>query len=183
MEEDLFSGWGVRTLASRELRYNPLSYHLGSVWPHDNSIILCGLRRYGHNAEALRIFGGLFEAACGFPDHRMPELYCGFAKRPWDRHPARYPVACCPQAWAAGALPYALASLLGLEPDALAGCLYIHDPCVPEWLDRLSIRALRVGRGTVDLHFARQGRRIDVDVERRQGDVQVKRVGARQPGE
>jgi glycogen debranching enzyme len=176
MADDLFSGWGVRTLSSTETRYNPLSYHLGSVWPHDNSIILRGLRRYGHNGAALRIFDALFAAACGFPDHRMPELYCGLARREADRHPARYPVACSPQAWAAGALPYALVSLLGLEPDALAGCLYVCDPCLPEWLERITIQQIRVGAALLDLTFARQGAHVDVDVRLCQGQLQVKQV-------
>jgi glycogen debranching enzyme len=177
LADDLFSGWGVRTLSSKELRYNPMSYHLGSVWPHDNAIILTGLRRYGHNSEALRVFAGLYAAARGFRDHRMPELYCGFAKRPRDRHPARYPVSCSPQAWAAGALPYALISLLGLHPDACSRCLYIRDPCLPDWLDKVSTREVRVGQASVDLTFVRQGTRIEVEVERRRGDLEVKRVG------
>jgi glycogen debranching enzyme len=171
----------VRTLSTREIRYNPLSYHLGSVWPHDNAIILHGLRRYGHNDEALRIFAGLYEAACGFRDHRMPELYCGFEQRPDDRHPARYPVACSPQAWAAGALPYALIGLLGLEPRALDGCLSVRDPCLPEWLDGLRLRGLRVGRASVDLRFVRQGTRIDVDIERQRGDLRIE-LGCSQRG-
>jgi glycogen debranching enzyme len=176
MAPDMFSGWGVRTLASGELRYNPLSYHLGSVWPHDNAIILRGLRHYGHDREALRIFTGLFAAAQGFRDHRMPELYCGFYRRSDDREPVRYPVACSPQAWAAGALPYALISLLGLQPDALEGCLYVKDPCLPEWLAQVNMRGLRVGQSELDLTFTGDDRAVHLDVKVHRGNVQVRRV-------
>ena len=108
----------------------------------------------------------------------MPELYCGFDRRPQDRHPARYPVACSPQAWAAGALPYALTSLLGLEPDALEGSLYVRDPCLPAWLSRLTVRHMRIGDATLDITFARQGSEIDVDFQLHHGELRIERVGA-----
>jgi glycogen debranching enzyme len=155
MQEDMFSGWGIRTLSSREQRYNPLSYQLGGVWPHDNALILAGFRRYGCNGEAQRVFAALRDAAGGLRDHRMPELYAGFARGPAERHPVRYPVACSPQAWAAAAMPYALVSLLGLEPDALEHRLRIVDPKLPPGVDRLSLTRVRVGEGIVDLSFLR----------------------------
>lgn len=155
MEDDMFSGWGIRTLSSREQRYNPLSYQLGSVWPHDNALILAGFRRYGCDPEAQRVFAALQDAAGGLRSHRLPELYAGFERGPDERHPVRYPVACSPQAWAAAAMPYALASLLGLEPAALECRLRIVDPRLPARLDRLSLTGVRVGEAVLDLTFLR----------------------------
>ncbi|MGH7359795.1 MAG: amylo-alpha-1,6-glucosidase, partial [Candidatus Rokuibacteriota bacterium] len=104
---DMYSGWGIRTLSAESRAYNPMSYHLGSVWPHDNSLILAGFRRYGLDAAALRLFDGLFDAASNFRDYRLPELFCGYRREESADRPIPYPVACSPQAWAAGALPYA----------------------------------------------------------------------------
>ncbi|HVS75298.1 MAG TPA: amylo-alpha-1,6-glucosidase, partial [Steroidobacteraceae bacterium] len=155
MEQDMFSGWGIRTLSSRERRYNPLSYQLGGVWPHDNALILAGFRRYGCDTEAQRVFAALLDAAGGLPGHRLPELYAGMERSPYERHPVRYPVACSPQAWAAGAVPYALVSLLGLVPDALEHRLRVCDPRLPAGIDRLSLTGVRVGQAVADLAFVR----------------------------
>lgn len=155
MQEDMFSGWGIRTLSTREQRYNPLSYQLGSVWPHDNALILAGFRRYGCDREAQRVFAALHDAAGGLCEHRLPELYAGFERGPYERHPVRYPVACSPQAWAAAAMPYALVSLLGLEPDAPRHRLRIVDPKLPPNVDRLTLNRVRVGQAVVDLSFLR----------------------------
>ncbi len=155
MQEDMFSGWGIRTLSSREQRYNPLSYQLGSVWPHDNALILAGLRRYGCDAEAQRVFGALQDAAGGLRGHRLPELYAGLERGAEERHPVRYPVACSPQAWAAAAMPYALVSLLGLEPDAPERRLRILCPRLPAGVDRLSLNGVCVGEAITDLTFLR----------------------------
>jgi len=174
MAPDMWSGWGVRTLASSERRFNPTGYHLGSCWPHDNALILAGMRRYGHDREALTIFQALFDAASGFRDHRMPELYCGFERRSEERHPVHYPVACSPQAWAAGSLPFALASLLGLEADACARRLRIVRPCLPHFLDRLVLERLQVAGARVDLVFTRApGGAIEVTSTVRSGDLRV----------
>jgi glycogen debranching enzyme len=155
LQEDMFSGWGIRTLSSREQRYNPLSYQLGSVWPHDNALILAGIKRYGCDPEAQRVFAALNDAAGGLRGHRLPELYAGVERGPDERHPVRYPVACSPQAWAAAAMPYALMSLLGLEPDALEHRLRIVGPRLPARVDRLSLEGVRVGQAIVDLNFLR----------------------------
>jgi glycogen debranching enzyme len=155
MSPDMFAGWGVRTLSSREKRFNPMSYHLGSIWPHDNALILSGLKRYGCDREALSIFEALFAAASGFRDHRLPELYCGFERRAEDRHPVHYPVACSPQAWAAGSILYALVSLLGLEPRALERRLSIVKPLLPPFLDHLELERLQMAGARVDLAFTR----------------------------
>jgi glycogen debranching enzyme len=151
-----------------------VSYHLGSVWPHDNALIVAGLRRYGLDAPALRIFNALFDAAANFRDERLPELFCGF-ERGEEQTPVRYPVACSPQAWAAGALPHALWSLLGLRADALNHRLRIVRPRLPAGLDRLRIGAMQVGGATLDLSFARTGDdgRATVDASVRAGEVEV----------
>jgi glycogen debranching enzyme len=155
MAPDMFSGWGIRTLSSTAAAYNPMSYHLGSVWPHDNGLIIGGFCRYGCEEAALRVFEALFLAASHFRGFRLPELYCGYEKHDEEDHPVRYPVACSPQAWAAGALPHALWNLLGLRANALEEHLQIIRPRLPEWLDWLQLKNLRVGEARVDLRFER----------------------------
>ncbi|HUG55708.1 MAG TPA: glycogen debranching N-terminal domain-containing protein, partial [Candidatus Limnocylindrales bacterium] len=155
LEPDMFSGWGVRTISAREVAYNPMSYHLGSVWPHDNAMIVEGLRRYGADDAALSVFGALFDAAATFREHRLPELFTGYERRPRDEHPVRYPVACSPQAWAAGALSHGLWELLGLRPDAAAGRLRVVRPVLPAALDHLELDGLRIGGEELSLRFER----------------------------
>ena len=156
MAPDMFSGWGIRTLSSDAVAFNPMSYHLGSVWPHDNGLIIAGLRHYGHDTPAVRLFAALFEAAGAFRHERMPELYCGFP-RGEEAAPVRYPVACSPQAWAAGALPHALWNLLGLHPHAHEHRLHIVRPRLPGGLDWLELRRLRIGEARADVRFERTG--------------------------
>jgi glycogen debranching enzyme len=153
---DLFNGWGVRTLSEHARGYNPLGYHLGTVWPHDNAFIAAGFRRYGFDAEALTVFRGILGAATYFAHYRLPELFAGFSREEYGV-PVRYPVACHPQAWAAGTAPYLVTTLLGLEPDAFAHRLHIVRPVLPPTVDWLELRRLRVGRGQADLRFERRG--------------------------
>jgi glycogen debranching enzyme len=162
---DMFSGWGIRTLSSEERAYNPIGYHLGTVWPHDNALIIAGFWRYGQVDAALRVFDALFEAAAGFRDFRLPELYAGYARRPDEARPVGYPVACSPQAWAAGAIPHALSTVLGLRATATEGRLVIGRPHLPAWLDWLEVRGLCVGTAQVDLRFARTREHGPVEVE------------------
>ncbi|MGH9162661.1 MAG: amylo-alpha-1,6-glucosidase [Vicinamibacteraceae bacterium] len=172
MEADMFSGWGVRTLATSERAYNPMGYHRGTVWPHDNALILSGLLRYGLDEQAETIFDALFDAASRFHGYRMPELYCGHPRGEEDRRPLQYPVACNPQAWAAAAIPYALSRLLGLRPDAHGERLSLVRPRLPGWLDQLTLTGVRVGKSVVDLDLSR-GRQGDVDVRPRVREGQV----------
>jgi len=173
LREDMFSGWGIRTLSSSELRFNPISYHLGSVWPHDNALILSGARAYGLDAFALRIFAGMFDAAVQFPGFRLPELFCGY-QRHQGEPPVPYPYASAPQAWAAGALAYGLWSLLGLQPDAVGQVLRVVRPVLPEFIDWLELGALRVGNATVDLRFRRRaGGAVDTDANVTRGRLRV----------
>ena len=156
MEPDMFSGWGIRTLSKQAAGYNPMGYHLGSVWPHDNSLILAGLRRYGQDGPALKLFDALFDAATNLRDYRLPELYCGYAREESAHRPVAYPVACNPQAWASGSLPYALWSLLGLRPDARDHVLTLKRPRLPAWLHTLELQGLRLGSARLDLRFERR---------------------------
>ncbi len=168
MHESMFSGWGVRTIAVGESRYNPMSYHNGSIWPHDNAVIAAGLARYGFKREVERIATGLFDASVFVELHRMPELFCGFTRRRGEG-PTLYPVACAPQAWAAGASFWLVESLLGLEIDAVARRITFRHPVLPDWLKTLDLLGLEVGPSTVDLR-----------VERFPGDVGVRVLGRRE---
>ncbi len=167
-----FSGWGVRTVATTEARYNPMAYHNGSVWPHDNALIAAGLSRYGLREGAVDVLEGLFAASRHVDQQRMPELFCGFERRPCEG-PTLYPVACAPQAWAAGALFMALGACLGLDIDAPAGRLRLDRPALPASLDRLTITNLRVGDAVVDLALERHAHDVGVTLLRRTGDVEL----------
>lgn len=164
MAGDMLSGWGLRTLSSLERRFNPMSYHNGSIWPHDNALIALGLKRAGMDAAALAIATQIFDAALRFTDKRLPELWCGFARdRRYGSRPAQYPVSCSPQAWAAGSAFMLLQALLGLEVDGLNGVVRLR-PVLPHWLSRVSYRRLRVGQRRVDFDVIRDGHRVVVDV-------------------
>jgi len=172
MSDDMFTGWGIRTLAESHPAYNPVGYHTGSVWPHDSAMIAFGLRRYGFDEDFTLIFEGLLEAASRFGDYRLPELFAGFTRAEFDE-PVPYPVACQPQAWAAGSIPLLLKWGLGLSPDALAKRLRVVRPSLPRWLERVDVTGLKVGNARIDLRFERAGgehvtladAHIDGDVE------------------
>jgi glycogen debranching enzyme len=172
MDEAMFSGWGVRTVARGEAAYNPIDYQVGAVWPHDNSLVAAGLKRCGHGGEASRIFSAIFDAATHFEQFRLPEVFAGIARDEYPS-PVRYPVACSPQAWSAGALPYLLQTALGLEADAPKGQLRISHPELPAWLEELTISGLAVGEGRADLEYRRLGERTYVAVKHREGELDV----------
>ena len=151
MAHDMFSGWGIRTLSSANPSYNPMSYHCGSVWPHDNAIIAAGFKRYGHRTEAERVATALFDVARRSDDYRLPELYCGFRRR--SPEPVAYPVACTPQAWAAASPFMLLQALLGVSADAPNGTLTVHEPSLPDWLGEVEVHNLRVADSRFSLHF------------------------------
>lgn len=167
-----FCGWGVRTVASTEARYNPMSYHNGSVWPHDNALIAAGLARYGLHREAARIFEGLFAASSYIDLRRLPELFCGFARQ-HTQGPTFYPVACAPQAWAAAAPLLMLQACLGLRFDPGELLVAFDEPTLPAFLDEVVLRNLSVGDGAADVALRRSGRRVVVDVLERRGPVRV----------
>ncbi|HET7321292.1 MAG TPA: glycogen debranching N-terminal domain-containing protein [Longimicrobiaceae bacterium] len=154
----MFSGWGIRTLSAELPVYNPMSYHDGSVWPHDNSIVGLGLALMGHGRSALPILSALHDASVGLRYHRLPELYCGM-KRASGNTPVLYPVSCSPQAWASGALFMLLQGVTGMRPDARKGVLHIRDPHLPQFLCDLTLIGVRVGESRVSLHFTRKRNR------------------------
>jgi glycogen debranching enzyme len=181
MADDMFSGWGVRTLSADCKGYNPIGYHLGTVWPHDNGLIGAGLKRYGFADHACRIFDGIAAAAGEFEHHRLPELWTGFSRASYGT-PIRYPVACHPQAWAAGSLPFLLRHLLGVEPEALDGRLHIRHPTMPDQITWLEVHGIRVGGASVDLRLDRPRSgsdepRVEILGLRGKLDVQVDYVG------
>jgi glycogen debranching enzyme len=172
MDDDMFSGWGVRTLAQSHPAYNPVGYHTGSVWPHDSSLIAFGLRRYGFDEDFTLIFEGLLEAASRFNDYRLPELFGGFAREEFDE-PVPYPVACQPQAWAAGSIPFLLKWGLGLSPDALEKRLRVIRPSLPRWLNRVDVNGLKIGNARIDLRFERAGDQVMLADAHIDGDAEV----------
>jgi glycogen debranching enzyme len=169
---EMFSGWGIRTLAVGEQRYNPLSYHNGSVWPHDNALIAAGLARYGHTALAARVLEGLFDASLFVDLHRLPELFCGFPRRPGEG-PTLYPVACSPQAWAAGTPFLLLQAILGMSIDGARGRLSFVHPTLPPFLKQVTIRGLRVGDHRIDIALHRHPEDVGINVLSRSGPIEV----------
>jgi glycogen debranching enzyme len=167
-----YSGWGIRTIVAGEKRYNPMSYHNGSVWPHDNAMIAWGGLRKRDKELPLRILSGLLDLSSEVIAHRLPELICGFARRP-GKGPTLYPVACSPQAWSAGAAFMVLQACLGLEIRAREHRIYLHYSALPESLKNVNISNLRVGDTCVDLSFERQAEGVDVNIRRRTGEAEV----------
>jgi len=164
LSADFNSGWGVRTLALGEARFNPMSYHNGSVWPHDTALCALGMSQYGDRAGVIRLTSGLFETAANF-EMRLPELFCGFPRSPGEP-PVAYPVACLPQAWAAGSAFMMLQACLGLSIDGERGVVDIADPHLPIGIDQLSVDGLRVGAERLHLRFERQGAHVVVRWDR-----------------
>jgi glycogen debranching enzyme len=162
----------VRTLASGERLYNPMSYHNGSVWPHDTAIAAVGMRAYGMTAPFLTLATALFEAALQFDDMRMPELFCGFPRV--DRYaPTRYPVACSPQAWAAGVVYQLVGAMLGLRPDAAANQITLARPTLPAWLSWLEVRGLRVSKSRLGVRVSQGHDGASVELLAREGDAEL----------
>ena len=169
MREDMASGWGWRTLSRDEPTFNPMSYHRGSVWPHENSLIAHGMALYEYREPVRKIMTALFHAALNFRDYRLPELFCGVQRREHDQ-PVHYPVSCSPQAWASGAWFLMLTSILGIRPNAPQKELSIVNPELPEWLNHLQIRNLRIGESRVALDFIRDTDRTYCNVVKVDGD-------------
>ena len=166
-------GWGVRTVAAGEARYNPMSYHNGSVWPHDNSIVGLGLSRYGFREEVNRIVDGLHEASCHVEMNRLPELFCGFHRRPETSGPTLYPVACSPQAWAAGSVFMLVQACLGLDIDGVAKRIQFANPTLPSNVDEIQVRRLRIVDAQIDFAARRTGKRVQIEVFQKSGDLDV----------
>jgi glycogen debranching enzyme len=172
MSEEMFSGWGVRTLGSGERRYNPMGYHNGSVWPHDNALIAAGLARFKKHQDAIRILDGLLQAASYFKTGSLPELFCGF---PRDERlgPVPYPVACHPQAWSAASIFMIVQAILGMEVMGFDRKLVIDLAEMPKWLEWLKIENLKVGDGEVSFIIRRIPEGASVGIMERRGNVAV----------
>jgi glycogen debranching enzyme len=172
LDDRFFSGWGIRTVACSEARYNPMSYHNGSIWPHDNALIAAGFGRYGLKEQVLRVLTGFLDASIFVDLHRLPELFCGFHRRPGEG-PTLYPVACAPQAWSAATVFLLLQACLGLRIQALQGQIHFDYPLLPPSLKEVHVRNLRVGHAIVDLQFQRHGHDVSIHVLRRTGPVEI----------
>jgi glycogen debranching enzyme len=172
LSPEMFSGWGVRTVATTELRHNPMSYHNGTVWPHDNAIIAAGLAAYGRKDHAIRIMAALFNASLFLELNRLPELFCGFARRPGEG-PTLYPVACAPQAWAAAAPFLIIQAVLGLSLDGRAARVRFDYPVLPRFLNEMQIYNLRAGKSAVDLRLHRHTDDVGIHVSGRRGPIEV----------
>jgi glycogen debranching enzyme len=175
MNQELFSGWGIRTLAASEVRYNPMSYHNGSIWPHDNALIAFGLGRYGLRQAVLKTLAGVFDASLFVDLHRMPELFCGFPRRPGEG-PTLYPVACTPQSWAAASVFMLLQACLGLSIRGSPPQVSFSRPLLPPFLQEVQIKNLRVGQGAVDLLLRRHAEDVSISIDHREGDVEILNV-------
>lgn len=172
LDKSFFSGWGVRTIPTSEPRYNPMSYHNGSIWPHDNALIAMGLARYGFKDAALKILSALFDASQFMDLNRLPELYCGFPRRRGEG-PTLYPVACNPQAWSSATVFFLLQACLGLRIDAASDRLYFDCPQLPESVAEIKIKNLKIGNGTMDILLLRQAKGVAVIVPQRTGNTEV----------
>jgi glycogen debranching enzyme len=172
MTDAMFSGWGIRTVAAGEGRYNPMSYHNGSVWPHDSAIVAAGLARYGFTGPATRILCGMLDLSQAVDAHRLPELICGFHRRRGES-PTLYPVACAPQAWAAGAAYMLLCACLGLEIDAASRRVSFRRSMLPEGVDWIRLTNLSVADARLDLLLTRHAHDVGLEVLRRHGQVEI----------
>jgi glycogen debranching enzyme len=172
LEPRFFSGWGIRTVAKGEARYNPMSYHNGSIWPHDNALAALGFARYGLTGAIEQLFKGICDAANYMDLRRLPELFCGF-QRQRGYGPTLYPIACAPQAWASAAPFSFLEASLGLEFDPPNNEIRLRNPRLPEFLDEVLLRNVRVGQAAVDLKIRRHPDGVSLDVPRGQGAIRV----------
>jgi glycogen debranching enzyme len=173
LSDSLYCGWGIRTVSSNEVRYNPMSYHNGSVWPHDNAIIAAGCARYGYKKEASKLLCSLLEASSFMELNRLPELFCGFHKRRGVEGPTLYPVACSPQAWAAGAAYLFLNSCLGISFLNNQQTLRFSAPYLPDLVKEIKLTGLQIGAANVDLLIHRISDRIAVELLSASEDVRI----------
>lgn len=173
MQQDMFSGWGIRTLSSKEAAYDPQSYHNGSIWPHDNSLILWGLKKYGYTSEANSVITSLIDASKYF-DYRLPELFCGYPRED-SQAPVIYHSTCSPQAWASGSIILFMQTMLGLYPDAPNNVLYVK-PELPEWLNIVTVKNMVVGGEKISLEFKRMGDKTTFDAIGKTGNIRIEQI-------
>ena len=173
LDENLFCGWGIRTVASNEIRYNPMSYHNGSVWPHDNSLIAAGLARYGYREQAGQLLAAILDASTFMELNRLPELFCGFHKRPGVEGPTLYPVACSPQAWSAGAAYLFVNACLGMTFSVDNKTVHLSKPYLPSFIDEIQLAGLRIGNATMSLKVHRISSGVAAEVLDSHGEARV----------
>jgi glycogen debranching enzyme len=169
---NMFTGWGIRTLSSEELRYNPMSYHNGSVWPHDNALIAFGLSRYGLKEEVKTIAAGLFDASLHMDGQRLPELFCGFRRRPGEG-PTAYPVACSPQAWSVASVFMVVQALLGLEIDEPGEIIRFYRPVLPAFIDWLEIKNLKFKNQHINIECVKTTENVNIGLLNKDNSVRL----------
>ena len=172
MGKEFFSGWGIRTVAASESRFNPMSYHNGSIWPHDNAMIAMGLARYDLKPSAAKIMTGLYDASLFMDLHRLPELFCGLARDPGGG-PTLYPVACSPQAWSSTSVFFLLQACLGLTIKAHESTIEFRTPVLPDFLEHVRITNLKIGQASLDLMLQRHANDVGIELVRREGDTKI----------
>lgn len=172
LSQDMDTGWGLRTLTSEASNYNPMSYHNGSVWPHDNAIIMEGMRKIGRIRDAHQLMASMVAVAQHQQDFRLPELFCGFERSDWSK-PIDYPVSCSPQAWSAGSIFQMISSCLNFQPDAANKVLRIVEPCLPDWMEQVTIRNLKVGKCSLDIVFNIANGQTFCQILKKTGDLKV----------
>jgi glycogen debranching enzyme len=168
----MFTGWGIRTLASGEMRFNPMSYHNGSIWPHDNAMIAYGLSKYGLKVEVNKIAKSLFDASLFIEGQRLPELFCGFKRREGEP-PTDYPVACSPQTWSVASCFMIIQSFLGIELDAYENVIRFHKPVLPEFIDTLEIRNLKFKKNHIDIRFIKTYDSVSISILNKEASVRM----------
>ena len=171
LSDEMFSGWGIRTMGENEIGYNPASYHNGSVWPHDNSIIIKGLIRYNYHREAVKVINGLIKASQYFKYNRLPELFCGFSYKEM-KEPIEYPVACSPQAWACGSIYLIIQSLLGINLDVTNNKIYLK-PILPDEINKIEVINLKIGDNRADFTLIKEGNCIKVSKAKLEGNIEL----------
>jgi glycogen debranching enzyme len=172
LSDKMFTGWGIRTLSAEEVRYNPMSYHNGSVWPHDSALIAYGLAKYGLKDEVKKIGTALFDASLFSDGQRLPELFCGFKRRQGEP-PTNYPVACSPQAWSVAAAFIIIQSFLGMELNEHENVIRFYRPVLPDYIDRMTIRNLRFRNTKVGMEFIRTGNSVSISMENKNVRLEV----------
>jgi len=171
LSDEMFNGWGIRTMGKNEPGYNPTSYHNGSVWPHDNSIIINGLTRYNYHREAIKVINGLIKASQYFKYNRLPELFCGFSHKETQR-PIEYPVACSPQAWACGSIYLIIQSLLGINADVISNRIYLK-PILPDKINKVEVKNLKIGDNRADFMLIKEGNRVKLSDVKTEGNIKL----------
>lgn len=172
LSEEMFSGWGIRTISSDEKNYNPMSYHNGSIWPHDNALIAYGMHRYGNKLGVNRIFSAMMDISLYMENERIPELFCGFERRRAEG-PTSYPVACSPQAWAVASVFMMIQACLGIEINANQNCIYFNEPSLPNFLNYLEIDDLKINSGSISFRAEKQEGSVAINVLQKTGNIDV----------